>query len=201
MNQIENKMNMFTTAVLEDAEREKQQILKEIDEARKEELSSAETFILEELYKEIQSEVVKIKNNYKQMVSKEIFDYKRQMLKKREDAMDSVFENVIARVNSFVQGNEYKDFLVNTVKKSVDNLKTNRIIVFLNERDLKFADYIAKNVSDVKMEILKCPTDIIGGLIIKYAGSNIILDETFDYRLEKAKEDFVRDCGLTIEEI
>ncbi|MGI6031587.1 MAG: V-type ATP synthase subunit E [Eubacteriales bacterium] len=199
MINMEQKIAQFAKAVYADAEQQREAIQKEIEDIRSSELSSAEMALLESNYQHIQAEMTAIRNRYKQQISKEIFQYRKQLLAKREEILARVFDQVTRQVEKFTQSEDYLPSLIQTVEKAADSLGQSGLTIFLRPADMKFSPRIQQALPHCACTFQEDPSIVLGGALIKATRSNLLSDETYDFRMAQERESFVKESGLSVE--
>lgn len=201
MTKFETKLNLFSQAVFSDAEQQRDAILKEMEDTLQYEVSSAEMALLEESYRHIQTEVAHIRAKYKQQISREVFEQKRQLLAQRDEIIAQVFDHVQQRVEAFTAGPDYPAFLERSIRSAADQLHGQSLTVLLRNEDSHLVPGLQQALAEYHITFDTEPGITLGGAIIRSDDSNLISDETLDDRLHTARENFVRESGLTLENV
>lgn len=201
MNNLDHKINLFTQSVFADAQRQRDAILEEIESVRKEELSSAELALLEENYHIIQEEMTNIRSRYKQQISKEVVEYRRQLLAKREGVIQEVFTHVRQRLERFTKGPEYPEYLIRVIDGAGQSFQKPALTVSLRPQDQPLIPQLQSALPQYDLTFVADPAIELGGATIKATDSNLLSDETFDFRLACKREDFVKESGLAVENL
>jgi V/A-type H+-transporting ATPase subunit E len=198
MSQPEMKLEKFTSAVLKDAEEQRSQILKEIDEYRNAQIEKAEEEILNDAYVMIQNEIAIIKNKNGRQVSLAELESRRKLLKLRDEISRSVFEDAAKNLLNFSLTSKYIDYICNIIKKCADTFPAGKSVIMVKKEDLQYKD---RFLSAFGREDAVCETSdnlTIGGVIIYNHDKGIIVDESLDLKLENQKDWFAATSGLTI---
>lgn len=182
---VTNKLAAFSEVVLKDAEEQRNKILTEMDgvlqsaceKARKEGLELQEITIKNETYKAEQ------KKN-KQLVDAATKN-KRNLIALREQKIDELFNTLEKKVREFTNSEEYKNRLLEEIKKSIS--ENSNIVIRLTKNDMKYAEYIKQTI---KVEIEESTDDFIGGHKIKFTDKNAIIDNSYRTKLEEEHKKF-----------
>lgn len=197
MSQPEKKLDKFSSAVLKDAEAQREKILAEIEEYRKAEMEKAEEDILHEAYIMIQNEISAIKNQQSRRISLAELEGRRKFLKQREDIMARVFKETSARIVEFTHTTEYQNKLCDAVRKNCEAMPEGDIVIQVKRDDLAFADALtAASGRAARVEANSSIT--LGGYILINKDKGVIIDESLDLKLSNQKDWFAASSGLTM---
>ena len=193
----ENKLNKFTSAVLKDAQEQRNSILAEIEEYRKAQMEKAEEDILHEAYIMIQNEISVIKNQHSRKISLAELEGRRKLLKQREDIADKVFKETSEKILGYTQTENYLSGLCEGIKKSSLLLPEGEIVIQVKPDDLKHADRL-KAACDRPCSVEENINIDLGGYILVNRVKGIVIDETLDLKLSSQKDWFAASSGLTL---
>ena len=194
MTQPDEKLKKFSAAIFRDAEDKRKQILKEMEDYRAAVLEKAEADILLEAYTLIQTEITDIKNQDSKRVSIKAMENRRNLIKKRDEITDRIFETVKNRLTLYTKSPQYVDFLIKAAE-SVQKLEDP--VIMLKKDDLGYSDLIIKALGK-PVPIEENERINIGGFIVKSQKSGIIIDETLDERMKNQRSWFATHSNLTI---
>lgn len=197
MSQPENKLDKFSSAVLQDAEENRQKILREIDEYRKSELEKAEEEVLREAYVLIQSEIADVKNKHSRQISIAELEGRRKLLLEREELTDKVFAEAADRLRTFVASEGYLSFLCEVVKLHGEKLPKGKLLIEVRSDDLQYSSALSAAGSR-EAEVKANPAIRIGGVVVSCPSCGLVIDETLDSRLNGQREWFTSQAGLSI---
>lgn len=197
MSQSENKLDKFSSAVLQDAEENRQKILREIDEYRKSELEKAEEEVLREAYVLIQSEIADVKNKHSRKISIAELEGRRKLLLEREELADKVFAEAADRLRAFVTSEGYLKFLCGIVKRHAEKLPAGQLLIEVRGDDLQYSSVLAA-AGGREAEVKANPAIRLGGVIVSCPARGLVIDETLDSRLNGQREWFTSQAGLSI---
>lgn len=197
MSQSEKKLDKFSSAVLKDAEEQRAKILAEIEEYRKSELEKAEEEILHDAYVMIQNEIASIKNRHSRKISLAELEGRRNQLILRDQLTSKVFDEAASLVVKFTKSDEYKQYMINLVKKCCAQIPKGSIIIKVKGDDLALsADLAAASGCDAKVEASVAIR--LGGVLVSNPEKGIVVDETLDLKLNSQKDWFTSISGLSI---
>ncbi len=118
-----------------------------------------------------------------------------RLMKERADMVNTLFDQVKERLCAFRDTKEYKDVLLEKLKRYLKEYKQVRIQIGAFDEAL-IKEILTQLKSDIPYEIVSDIT--LGGFRLVLCDLGRILDETYDNALEDAKESFLRTSGLTI---
>ena len=191
---IEEKYKAFYNVVLEEAKVQKDKILQETHAEFTRLSTQYENSLIEKNNKQIKHEKEQLERKSSQRIITFNKDARRQLIDKRETLTNKVFLGVSSQLEAFTQSPEYLDSLVESCNEAKALLSCEEIIVYLNEQDYeKRATLEAISGVQVKRQ----EENAIGGLIASNLEGNMILDKTFNARLDEAKKSF---AGFRISE-
>lgn len=122
---------------------------------------------------------------------------KKKVLSVRQNITDSVFHDVTEKLQAFVQTEEYGRMLILSAEKMADICKDQQLVIFINSRDMKYADSI-KSISDT-MTVEADDKIILGGIYGVCKKLRIKLNDLLENRLDAQKAQFCEYSGLTLQ--
>lgn len=185
------KLERFIHAVDAEVEKEVNRIISEGEASREEILKDAKEESLNAAYQTLQDSIKKIYAKYVKIVAKAELDAKREVLSKRGELIDLVFENVKKALKEFAQTPQYAKFLVRLAKEQ--NIVPGAQIC-LKPEDMKYAGEI-KEALGAHVEFKEDNSIKLGGICVFYPEKSLLLDKTIDLALANQKEAFVeKNC-------
>ena len=117
-------------------------------------------------------------------------------MKKRNELAESVFSEVIEKIREFTESKDYEALLSDKARE-LSQLSYPHPSIYVRKADLSYADQIRNAFVD-GAEV--CADDSIryGGMRLECLVSGIVIDETFDARLNEQKEWFYQNSGLFV---
>jgi V/A-type H+-transporting ATPase subunit E len=197
MSQPDKKLEKFHSAVLKDAQEQRDAILAEIEQYRASEMEKAEEDILQEAYVLIQSEIAAIKNRQSRQISLAELEGRRKLLKLREDLTQKVFDETAEKVLAFTKTAEYKDYLCKAVAGSCSGVPEGALLIEVRHDDLPFAEDL-RAASGRQADVRENPDILLGGVIVYNRDKGLVIDETLDLKLSSQRDWFAANSGLSI---
>ena len=196
MADLDLRLNKFTAAVMKDAGDRRAQMLAQVEQYKKDRLRHAEEDILIEAYHEIQDEITQIRAAASQRISQAILEQKKELLAKRAQIADQVFQEVTQKLAAFTACDAYGDKLRQLCEKAKQTLGAAGIAIEKREADQAYQPILREVFPDAQIRL--APDIRYGGLIFMSDAENLVLNETFDYALAAQREAFVRFSGLEL---
>lgn len=193
----EKKLEKFTSAVLQDAEEQRQKVLAEIEEYRRSELEKAEEEVLHETYVMIQNEIAAVKNAHSKQISLAELERRRNLLLLREKISEDVFSEVSRRLKDFAAADDYVSYVCGLLKETVQDIPEGKTSLLVKKEDMKHADAFLSAYG--KPAVCEESSNImIGGVIVFNHDKGVFVDLTLDLKLASQKDWFAANSGLTI---
>ncbi len=185
------KLERFIHAVDAEVDKEVNRIIGEGEASREEILKDAKEESLNIAYQTLQDSIKKIYAKYVKIVAKAELDAKRDVLTKRGELIDLVFENVKNLIKEFTQTPQYAKFLAKLAKEQ--NIVPGAQIC-LRPQDMKYVGEIQEALG-IQVEFKEDSSIKLGGICIFYPEKSFLLDKTIDLALANQKEAFIeKNC-------
>jgi V/A-type H+-transporting ATPase subunit E len=197
MSQPEINLDKFTSAVMKDAQKQRDAILKEMDEYRSEQMARAEEEFKNEADTLIQKETAAIKNRQSRSLSLAELESRRNLLKLREKITQKVFGEASQRILEFTKSDKYADYLLRIVSEGSKDMPEGPLEIQVKKDDLVLKDRLRQAASR-PATVVQNANIILGGAILYARGRGLIVDETLDLKLEGLKDWFSAESGLGI---
>jgi len=184
-------LSSIAKEILEDAEKEAENILRRAEaQARR---------ILEEAEKEAEKKYRlimrkgedKIRIKEQQMITLFEVEVKNRLLQAKEELVEEAFERALNRLREYVLTEDYWECLLKLIAEAGRQINSEKLIVELNKRDhQKLTEEDLHELSEkigVKLEKSEKVIDCIGGVIVKSFDGKVVVDNTFENRLRTLK--------------
>lgn len=183
MTDESEKLQRFKKAVSDETDAQVKQMLEDAEKESREIVESARATADQRNKAKFRELEMQTEQRLRREVAAAKLDSHRNVLIRREQLADSVFEDVRRRLSEFRAGNDY----VQWIKKTVDSCKAkypdSKASVYLSPADMSLADKIGVNaVEDSSI--------VQGGVSVRFENEGIVLDCTFDSMLERERADF-----------
>ena len=128
-------------------------------------------------------------------ISSESLSSRRNILLKREEMIERVFENVRARLGEYRKTPDYEKLLIKRAEECAKARPGKKGILLLSPADMGFK---YKLTAGGQFTVKSSPAIELGGITVIYEDENLALDCTFDSDLAAGREGFAARAGLTI---
>lgn len=201
MEELEKKLIRFQKIVEQEAIERKLKIEEEIKELKKQKIEAEKKRLQEESERKLAEKKAKIESEYKQQVSKEMYQYKKELLMKRDEIIAHIFQDVSKKLEEYRKSEEYVKYLQRILEEAAESFHCSAFTIYYKEEDKPLTKKLEEKLSVLKLEWISDASILLGGFIIKKSGTNVITDETFDQKLREAEEKFIYDSGLALDDI
>lgn len=113
---------------------------------------------------------------------------KRKVTRKQSALKEKLFEEVKDQINEFMKTREYTELLVQLILKSKEYAGNQYIIIYIDPKDASQLDLLQQRTG---MTLKISQYSFIGGIRTVIPYKNILIDDSFEKKLEAAKEKFV----------
>lgn len=186
----------FFKAINEASSEQKSAMIEETEKYKNQQLLAAKE-IAEKKYEEfILSATAKMASEDSVEAEKLSLELKKNVLSKRQSITDSVFEDVVSRINEFTKSDDYKAMLLKSAEKMVEICKDDHITVYIHSRDMIFANDI-KSVSST-IELSTDDKITLGGMYGICKSRSVKLNDLLETRLSVQKNEFYKNSGLSL---
>ncbi|MCX7614361.1 MAG: V-type ATP synthase subunit E [Clostridiales bacterium] len=201
MPKYDEKLERFTSAILNDAHLEAEKIKKEIDLEYKQALTTAENEFLTEVFKYIKDEIAKIKSTEGKRLSKKLLDAKRTLFLRRNEIANAVFDELRNRISVYTSTPEYEERLLQLSKKAASMVNGScGTVVYLRNADMQFIDKVKSAFAPNDVDIRE-GNFTLGGIVAECKDKRMRIDESFDLAVSERYEHFTEMFGVSLAEL
>lgn len=189
----EQKFEIFSKTVLEEAVMKKQRILSQV----REQISEAKNKIRGNIIKEAESRLrvasEKAEKNKNEIVSRVAMETKRIIVEKREELIEQMKLSIEKRLINFIDSKEYLDWILLQINDAKIQLNDKNVTVYVGINDEKLINAIIEKseVKDVRVD----EQITYGGCKTVSTAKKMLVDSTFENKLEEV---FLNFHGLGI---
>lgn len=187
------KILKFRETVIHDAADRRDAMLKKMENEKKEFLEKSETAVFEEIYSALQKKRTEITKKSDEQISRALSESKKRLLQKREGIIDSIFSELLRRIDEFKKTDAYENYLISSVKNTVHSAGEGDLTICIDESDSRFSEKIT-GMFGAKTEF----EDITGGCRVINNTKHIICDNSLSSGIENLKNGFLERSGLII---
>lgn len=121
----------------------------------------------------------------------------KKLVTKREEYVNTIFNEVKNCLEEFVSSDNYHDYLINHVKAVSDEYQMSDCILYVKNDDLKYIDEL-KAAYQLPIEVKDSKDIQLGGFIIENKQTNVVINESLEVNLDNQKDWFYKTSGLMI---
>jgi len=177
-------------AVLEKARSEAEAIVKKAEEEAKKVIEGAQ-FKKKELVEQKKAEITAMLNP-EVRIAEARYRARIMIAEAKNTVLKEIREHVINMINS-MPSNKRLDSLTKLIDETMHELlqaigAVDAIVVKISSKDLQYADYIKNYIEKtygVKVSDIQV-ANIIGGLIVECMGGEVVINNSYDERLDRA---------------
>jgi V/A-type H+-transporting ATPase subunit E len=198
MDRTEEKLQTFTTIVLKDAARQKQEILDRAEAARKEMVEAQELKLLKGAHDEIQESLRVMGRASSEEVSRTILESKQALFTRREEIIASVFRHVSEKLAQFRKSPDYRAFMKRRILEGFQELGAGDVRVVVDEEVLETALGLREEIgtpyrTEAATEVL------MGGCLVINRSAGRMCDFSVVRQLEVEKQSFLGRYALSLD--
>ena len=198
MDRTEEKLQTFTTIVLKDAARQKQEILERAEAARREMVGIQELKLLKDAHDAIQDSLRTMGRASNEEVSRTILESKQALFTRREEIIESVFLHVAEKLLQFRKSAEYRVFLMHRILEGFQELGEGDVRVAVDEEDRELA--LSLQVEIGKPYQVEDSVDVLkGGCLVVNRTVGRMCDFSVARQMETERQSFLGRYSLSLD--
>lgn len=198
MANIEEKIQKFSAFVLEDATKQRDEMLRQLEQQKKEKIDHKELELLSAAYGEIQDTVAKSRRENNERVLKIEMDLKKQLILERETMINEVFDQVGQKITAYIHTPAYKDWLIKKVKTALDEVGKGRKTIYLTTADMQYKADLEREFDQITVQAAD-EDDFVGGIKVLNHDRQVSVDYSIGGLIAEEKRRFLQTSGLNID--
>lgn len=140
----------------------------------------------------IKAETINVRQQKNQAMAKAQLELKRQEGRVQKELKDKVFREVMELVEEYMKTEEYREFLLRCIQKSVEFADGEELTIYINPSDKDMKEELELHSGTI-LTISK--EDFIGGVRAVIRGRNVLIDHSFRTALRTEYDEFVFQGG------
>ncbi len=198
MPDLNEKLDLFQQIILDDAAKERQTLLDQVEQARKARISAAEAELKRETEARVQTEASAISAEVGQRISKQLLQDKRIISTRREEMAHEVFSLVRERLLAFTKTEEYLSHLKVLYRQAFEALGNPYDgVIYLREEDMQYSRELSA-VLPGRHVTFQAGSFTLGGLIVDCHSKLLRADQSYDTALGDLDGHFAELFGLSL---
>ncbi len=194
--QNDNFESYFKEEIQHASDLEIQSLRRGIEDIRKRAISDMKEEAQKEANIVLEQELHEVRSDYAIKTSKVTAYYNKMLMDKRDECTAVLFEDVQKELEAFAHSEQYVPFLLQKIEQVCAKLPY-KVIIYIGKKDEQLIEKLQSKCYEGSKGVID-PTIQIGGFRLEYEDKGIIVDETFDFYLEKEKEWFYANSGFMI---
>jgi vacuolar-type H+-ATPase subunit E/Vma4 len=191
----EEKLQHFLDTCMEDARTRSNRMLDEYKKALEQTFEEHKSDARRRADMQLRQETEKIEREINKKLSIEQISIKRTLGLKQEELKDKLFVELKDMLANFLETPEYQKLLEVQVAKAVEFAGSDPIIIYLDPVDEDKVRRLA--LHNGKAQIKVSEYSFTGGCRAVIPNRHILIDNSFQTKLEEARENFHFDLSLT----
>ncbi len=194
---IEKKLASFSSLILGEAKEQQAKIMEEVNKEKSKIMQDKEMEFLTEAYEDIQKIVSKCEKSGNEQVLKIEMELKKDLIVKREQIVDTVFDRVTVQIEEFRKTPAYQDWLVELSKKAIAEIGGENCRIHLTKADASYSAALEKAIPGATI-VVEAGDDMVGGVTVENTEKHIFDDFSIATMLEHQRQEFLKISGLSI---
>lgn len=202
LSSIQEKLEFFNEVILKDAASERDRILEQIRTEMEERIAREKKKFQEQADEFLKKEVSSAENEKNNIISKAIVESRQLLMKKREEIIESVFDDAKKLLSQFVDKEEYFPYLCRQIRHSCHLAGEGELVVYVSKKDMERFSHMFEGIKkDLPPGTTFEETDnsIIGGCRVLNKALDIMVNNTLLEKLEANRYNFFEICDLKID--
>ncbi len=196
-NNYEKLLDFFKKEINQIGSEKIKELENEISEIKDREIGKIRSDIEENVNRYKMFELKSVNTDHSSEINKINNKNHRLLMQKRQELIDSIFNDVIKKINKYIKTDNYYQLMKKKLLKALKILKADDIVFKYKKDDKLLKKILSENGFKDKTTIAS--TDIlIGGFIASSVKRRIEINETLDVRLEEKKQWFFENSNLFI---
>ena len=192
------KLERFAEVINKKAMAQCKKIDKQTAKLRKKQLAEIETEIIGETDKKLSYETERLRNQTNREISALRQESIRKLHTYRDEITESVFKKAEERLVEFTKSENYDTYLYECIKQLVGAVD-GKLTLFVRACDIEKAKEFVSQLSP-ESEVQASENIRIGGACAFNADETVFADNTLEESLEKQREVFMTESGLSFDE-
>ncbi len=191
MASIKKGLAAIASEILEDVKKEAEKIIRDAEKKGEEILRKAKEEAERTRVRLLAEAKEKGEIEKKKMKSLTEMEIRNKLLQVKEELVNTVFDEALARLKQFVKSGSYHDYLLKFIQEAAEKIDSDTLIVYVNPKD---KEWLAQGNLDklsgklgIKLILADETENCLGGCIVKTSDGKMSYDNTFEKRLQLLK--------------
>lgn len=185
---IDQKLQHFLELSIQDATDQGNSLLSEYKASEDAIFESYKEQALKQAAAQIEIEKEKARREINKELSKQQLHIKRKISRKQAELKDILFEEVKELLDTYLSSPEYTTLLLEQINKAKQFAGNTDMILYIDPRDTDKKEMLE---SQTGVTLTISEYSFLGGTRAVIESKNILIDNSFEQKFKKAKENFV----------
>lgn len=184
----EEKLKHFLDTCMEDARMRSSRMLEEYMAALENDFKEHQQEAQRRAGLQVRQETNQIERDMNKKLSLKQMELKRSLGRKQEELKERLFDQLKKKLEAYEKTPEYEKYLEGQIQKALDFARGEEIVIYLDPSDQSRQIELAGKFPAARFEISSY--SFLGGIRGVLPMSNILMDHSFQKRLEELGEEF-----------
>lgn len=190
----DEKLQHFLDHCLEDAQHKSDSMLKDYAEALEKIFLEHQEDVKRQSDLRIQTETDRLTRECNKALAKEQIEIKRILSKKNDELKQMLFVEVKDLLENYMSTSGYEQLLIKQIREAKEFAGSQEILIYIDPAD---SDRIRTLETAAGVKLTVSQYSFMGGTRAVIPSKKILIDYSFQTKLEEAKENFRLDGGKT----
>ena len=190
----DEKLQHFLDHCLEDAQHKSDSMLKDYAEALEKIFLEHQEDVKRQSDLRIQTETDRLTRECNKALAKEQIEIKRILSKKNDELKQMLFVEVKDLLENYMSTSGYEQLLIKQIREAKEFAGSQEILIYIDPAD---SDRIRTLETAAGVKLTVSQYSFMGGTRAVIPSKKILIDNSFQTKLEEAKENFRLDGGKT----
>jgi len=198
MAKTEEKLKKFSYMVMREADARKKELISQAEKESTEIISERELQLLKKAYEQIHESLDIIDKDCNEEVSRAILASKQKLFNRREEIIQQVFSNVEEKLKAFKNRDEYKNYMIERILRSLEEIGPGEILIYADSDDIPLIEEIRTKTGN-RFQLSESEEQLIGGFIICNKTKGLLYNYSFANGLNQERVSFLENYGLSFD--
>lgn len=184
---LDEKLNNFYQSAINDATEQSMKMIESYEESLEKITNEKKATLKKEAEERLQAETENLIREKNKKLSSESIRMKRELSEKTTEKIDQLFQDVKAKLVSYMKTPAYTDYLISKISEAIQFAGNDELTIYINPSDAALKDTLE---AKVKKEITISTTDFMGGIRCVIPNRHILIDHSFLSKLKEEKANF-----------
>ncbi len=186
----QEKLSKFKNAVFREVDAKTEQIRREADEKKEQAIRKFTEQLDRSASEEIHTKTEQIRQKFSQETAKCSLDAKRNLLAKRSELTQKLFDETAEKLAAFSKTAEYQELLLKKIASFSASVSADKPELLVGASDFQNKTAIEKAFGR-DCTVVCDPAITLGGFVVRDAEKGLFYDETFAQKLADQKSYFI----------